>query len=109
MVVSERGLGLTMLGTAVAGGHKAQWGQAMLRNASVLSDDEEEEPAAAFVPSEQPLTGEDVVWILVLGLAALVGGYYMFRIKRHYAMKHAMNRDARDIGDGREFTRTRDV
>ena len=26
-----------------------------------------------------------------------------------YAMKHAMNRDARDIGDGREFTRTRDV
>ena len=83
--------------------------QAVLRNATALPGGIVDDGLAVYPPYGGPFSGWDLLYVILLGGLAAFFGRLMFQIKRATAVKNAINRDARVIGDERNFTRTRDV
>lgn len=80
--------------------------QAILKNVTgVLVNDRENGATPQF---RDQTVGDYVQTVIILFLAVSIG-VSMFKAKRHLAMKAAMDRDRRVLGDLRPVTRSRAV
>lgn len=80
--------------------------QAVLKNLTAVIDEDGGQVVQVSASLPEP-TVEDYVQIAILLFLAVSIGGLMFRLKRHFALKAALDRDRRVLGDFRSVTRSR--